>query len=608
MTRGFIAVLFAVQIVRGITLTSLLPIVNPEWRARPELNDPALNVPFEYREDADIVAKHLELVEAALAARDVSSLPPAQQRSRARLLRELHEYRLARAFPHNWVLPYRTPVFIDPAGNYCAVGYLMAQSGMRALAEEVRTTNNFVHVRDINDARFLDWARSSGFTIDELALIQPGYGEYMLWKDLGTDLGTEITCMVADTVRRRIFVGGTISSIDGSGGYGNIAMWNGQSWFSPGGGVDGPLTAVALYHGDVIAAGRFSHAGGVAVKNIARWDGTSWHAMAGGVAGEVHAMCVFHDSLVIAGGFATVDTSAAHHLAMWSGTVWNGEYGTFDGPVNALAVRGDSLFVGGEFFHTGSAIVNHVARLSDGAWSGVGGGLVGTVHALTVFDGKIFAGGDFVTEVGDSAFGFAQWNAGRWTDSIDYAAHVRAEITGSKRATILSFAVVDSEVYHPSAFIAAAFEQTSATGRILHVVFPVAGWAGMLPGDNFTRSFDSTVSTLLFSNKLLYAGGTFRRGLSVTDFTIVPVIEPGIPNNVVLSITPHPVHGDGEFRFASVEGAAVFVVTDAVGHQVFKWYGVSDRVTVPTSGWVPGLYAYSLDRKGVVSHGTFVVR
>ncbi|MBL8730800.1 MAG: hypothetical protein JNN13_00335, partial [Planctomycetes bacterium] len=56
-----------------------------------------------------------------------------------------------------------------------------------------------------------------------------------------------------------------------------------QSWDLLAGGCNGPVQAVAqMPNGDLIAAGRFSVAGGVAVDNIARWNGSTWTPLAGG--------------------------------------------------------------------------------------------------------------------------------------------------------------------------------------------------------------------------------------------------------------------------------------------------------------------------------------
>src|SRR5262245_2482602 len=50
-----------------------------------------------------------------------------------------------------------------------------------------------------------------------------------------------------------------------------IAFWDQNQWSSPGGGMNGRVWALAVYNGDLIAAGEFTDAGGVAVSGIARW-------------------------------------------------------------------------------------------------------------------------------------------------------------------------------------------------------------------------------------------------------------------------------------------------------------------------------------------------
>src|SRR5436190_17288185 len=72
----------------------------------------------------------------------------------------------------------------------------------------------------------------------------------------------------------------------------SIAAWDGASWRDLGGtsfpgSSSGSVLALAVYNGDLIAAGHFEGAGGVAAHNIARFDGTAWHAMSTGLDGAI---------------------------------------------------------------------------------------------------------------------------------------------------------------------------------------------------------------------------------------------------------------------------------------------------------------------------------
>src|SRR5262245_39746546 len=57
-------------------------------------------------------------------------------------------------------------------------------------------------------------------------------------------------------------------------------------WEDLGGGVHpGFPNVLCTFQDDLIAAGGFTDAGGVAVTNIARWDGESWSALGSGIVG-----------------------------------------------------------------------------------------------------------------------------------------------------------------------------------------------------------------------------------------------------------------------------------------------------------------------------------
>lgn len=134
-------------------------------------------------QDADHVARerariqmHLSHVETVLRARDVSHLNEAQRAARARHLDTLHAYWSEGRFPINDTRPEAyTPIFIDAHDTACAVGYLIVEDDHEDLARRVQAEQNYAYVPDIQTPGLLEWATSAGFTVDELAMIQPAY-------------------------------------------------------------------------------------------------------------------------------------------------------------------------------------------------------------------------------------------------------------------------------------------------------------------------------------------------------------------------------------------------------------------------------------------------
>ena len=124
------------------------------------------------------IQAHLARVARLMRSAPTSHLTEQQQEARDVALMWLGEYRAAGVFPHNHVHPDgRVPVFVDPHGTPCAVGYLMLRSGHHDLVEEIVRTNNLIRVRELrDDERVRAWLEAHGITLEEAALIQPQYG------------------------------------------------------------------------------------------------------------------------------------------------------------------------------------------------------------------------------------------------------------------------------------------------------------------------------------------------------------------------------------------------------------------------------------------------
>jgi antitoxin component YwqK of YwqJK toxin-antitoxin module len=129
-----------------------------------------------FSSDQEYIQAHLTAVENLLRSKNIESLSPQQQSERKNNLDILHTYILAGIFPINYYETFRTPVFIDEHGTHCAVGYLMMCSGHDDLARRISAKDNYIFVKNIDDPELSDWQQASGFSVEELALIQPTYG------------------------------------------------------------------------------------------------------------------------------------------------------------------------------------------------------------------------------------------------------------------------------------------------------------------------------------------------------------------------------------------------------------------------------------------------
>jgi hypothetical protein len=127
--------------------------------------------------------EHFVAVRARLAAGKATR--PELEATRQKILTYLDEYIAKGTTPDNTHLPWRTPVFIDDHHTICAVGYLIEQSAGRPLAEKIAQQHRYDFIEDIatDMPEVRAWVEASGFTLDELGQIQPGYPgpEVLLW-------------------------------------------------------------------------------------------------------------------------------------------------------------------------------------------------------------------------------------------------------------------------------------------------------------------------------------------------------------------------------------------------------------------------------------------
>ena len=152
-----------------------LESLNKFWKGK-QLNGPVAISQTTFTE-VEIIQLHLRLVEAELRSRPQSHLSAEQRQLRSRSLDVLHAYQTRGVFPKNLYHTERTPYFVDDFGTACAVGQLIIASGNGDLASKIRKENNNGYIHELADQypSIGKWAAEHGFTLDELAWIQPCY-------------------------------------------------------------------------------------------------------------------------------------------------------------------------------------------------------------------------------------------------------------------------------------------------------------------------------------------------------------------------------------------------------------------------------------------------
>ena len=108
-------------------------------------------------------------------------VPPAYSRAAVRdaLLEARHRnlaffraYQKAGVFPSNTYQPNKLNVWRDADGHFCAAATIIRASGMTDLVDRVADQNNFIRLADVSQGPLMDWILTSGFTQDEIAMIQ----------------------------------------------------------------------------------------------------------------------------------------------------------------------------------------------------------------------------------------------------------------------------------------------------------------------------------------------------------------------------------------------------------------------------------------------------
>lgn len=225
-----------------------------------------------------------------------------------------------------------------------------------------------------------------------------------------------------------LIAGGTFTTAGGEIAN-RVARWDGQSWSaltgSAGTGVSGDgadgVRALASYAGDLVIGGSFSQAGGVIVNSIARWDGEEWSALAGpdgvGISGigGVAALAIYDGELIAAGFFPEMGGLMVNNIARWNGESWAPILGPdtigIDASPDVLFVEENNLYAGGGL---------GVSRWDGAEWSELidenGNGLrSGRVFSLRRFAGDLIAGGSFLESGGVIAPYVARWDGQGWT-------------------------------------------------------------------------------------------------------------------------------------------------------------------------------------------------
>ncbi|MCW5899361.1 MAG: T9SS type A sorting domain-containing protein [Flavobacteriales bacterium] len=580
-------------------LSQHLTEVNACWNDHPWA---FLDVSTNFHDDDARIAQHLFLVRDALLRDRPAGFAAEVFEHRDMLLHRLGDYAATGVFPRNQLLPARHPVFIDPLGTACAVGWLMIESGHRDLAERISSEMNLAYVMDMPASplwpEITAWAGAHGFTPDELAWIQPGYPPAIPTFPWGGGTNGPVKA-IAMRPNEHVVIAGDFTEAGGNAAA-RVAVWNDMAFVPVGTGIVNGSPECALAMGnDIWLGGRFLDG----EADLAHWNGSTWQyeLVFNGMDPAIHALHWFDGTLHVAGestGFA----NTTHAVMRQDGDSWNPVGSPFNDAVLTLTTFDGALVAGGAFTQPVSIIdplMLYVAKYDGVDWHQYADGLDATVHALLAVDGKLYAGGD-IKVLGESTFGLARIGANdmawetligpEFFDVDPGQAHI-ASIARRADELILggSFGVGDMMVM--GTHLAMYHMPTGAvTPGIFH---------------------NAPVEAVFEKNGMIYYGGLFTSSnmgqlphAAITDFTTgMPVTDP-FPE---VTLLPNPVRDDLMILAEGLTVAVPLRLTDMAGRSVeLPTTRIDGGLRLDVRPLAAGTYLITLPHHGVAVPLRFV--
>jgi hypothetical protein len=189
------------------------------------------------------------------------------------------------------------------------------------------TINNTVQAMDFDNTGLLYFGGSFTNPGNYGAVFNPATNGY---STLGTGFNNTVYA-VKKGIDGSIYFGGVFTTANGVA-CNLIAKYLNGTFVPLGSGMNVTgSTAVfsidVLPNGNIVAAGAFSTAGGVACNNIALWNGTSWQPLGSGLTGGIINIAVnkTNGNIYAYGNFsynAAGNYTITYKVAMWNGSIW----------------------------------------------------------------------------------------------------------------------------------------------------------------------------------------------------------------------------------------------------------------------------------------------
>lgn len=592
----FFLVLFSVSAFSESRVFEKLNEVNKCWREQKDIDINALP-PYSVKSEKEWIRTHLELVEKTLRQRPTEHLNASQLQKRMSMLDALNRYWHEGNFPINDRYAYRTPIFIDPYDNFCAVGYLIKVSGYESVSRMIAGKTNLAYVRQMNYPEVFAWAGEHGFSEDELAWIQPAYPPIRTSAPVGKGTDGEVIELYADNTHGKLYVGGSFKMVDSSLTANNIAYVTESggtyTWHHMGLGVNGPVHAIAAFDNKIFVGGNFSEAGGNPANSIAYWDGAFWHS-AGCLNGTVYDLAVFENELYAAGQFDMCTNLIDVNFARWDGNDWV-PYSGVMGIVRTMEVVDNELLLGGQFNY-GIAGKNVVKWDKTNGFQQYANGLENGVRDFVKFGDTVYAVCERTSPVDSSLVN--KLNGNTWQPEAPY---LTSNLVASQAKSFNTLCAHNDTLMMGGDFYLVPMVGNIAT-HCYSLINPAknANWFNV----------DSAINTMAVFKGELIAGGKFAYGAfgwgpgsvrlnGITRKAYSSLTSIGDLQNATLELTvyPNPAAASGEVIVRNNFGSGTLIISDIQGKQIVTYPVSSSKMSVPVSQLAPGSYLFEITNK-----------
>jgi hypothetical protein len=243
--------------------------INKNWQLH---QNEVPNELISFHSDRERIQMHLLLVEKSLRNTHSGKRTAQQNQNRATSLDILHTYALAGKFPINTGHKTRQPYFIDNFGTHCAVGFLVKETGFPEISKAISETQNFAYVKEIVSPELVQWSREYGFTLEELAWIQPSYAPTQTYAQVGGGTNGRVTC--SKSKNGRLYFGGNFTELDSLPCL-NVGYFSNDQLHCFGNGIAGKVIGIAEFGTNGVIVGGEFESGGVTYP-MAKYDGNIW--------------------------------------------------------------------------------------------------------------------------------------------------------------------------------------------------------------------------------------------------------------------------------------------------------------------------------------------